>query len=99
MQKNYRCTGIIINKFCNYFQKCLQICTTIFTIEGEGTKQEKEIKYDGDNGGRHSGGFEDNDGDDDDYGCGADGFAGGDVSDDAMVMVMLMMKMVKANIL
>jgi hypothetical protein len=51
------------------------------------------------NGGSNGGGFDDNDDDDNDEECGVDGFAGGDVFDDVLVMVMLMMIMVKANIL
>ena len=90
---------LLLTNFVITFKNACNYARLIFTLEGVGTKQEKEIKYDGDNGGRYSGGFEDNDGDDDDYGCGADGFAGGDVSDDAMLIVMLIMMMVKVNIL
>jgi hypothetical protein len=40
---------------------------------------------------------DDNDNDDDD--CGDDGFAGGDVSEDAMAMLIKMMMTVKAKVL
>jgi hypothetical protein len=78
-----------LKNVCKYAQK-------YFTLQGKVTKQRKKKKSE-DNGGSDGGvGFDDNDDDDNDEECGDDCFADGNVFDDAMVMLTMM---VKANIL
>jgi hypothetical protein len=75
---------------CNYAQ-------IFFTVEGEGIKQKEEVINE-DNGGSDDGDFDDNDDEDDDEEC-EDDIAGGEVFQDAIVMLMLMTMTVKATIL
>ena len=90
LQKNYRCSGIIINKFCNYFENDCNYTQLLFTLEGEGMKEEKRIN-DEDKVGSDGGSFDDYDDDYDDE-CGDDGVAGdgdaddGDADDDKLMI-------------